>query len=149
MASPSREDYMEAIWILTREHGVTRVSDIAQRLGLSLASASKMVQRLDHDGMVRYERYRGVTLTPAGEGRGQSLAARHAVLERLLVSLGLTDPTRIHDTVEGIEHYMEGEALQAVEALVELTHHDPAWWRRYQEYLAERKSAGHAVAPEA
>lgn len=131
MASPSREDYLEAIWILTRDRGAARVSDIAARLHLSVASASKMVRRLDEDGLLKYQRYRGLTLTPLGEGRGRSLAARHDVLERFLQQLGLRDAVHIHAIVEGIEHFMDAEALAAIEALLDLAHRDPAWWEHF------------------
>ncbi len=134
MASPSREDYLEAIWILTRDRGAARVSDIAARLHLSVASVSKMVRRLDQDGLLKYERYRGLTLTPLGEGRGRSLAARHDALERFLRQLGLRDPLRIHDVVEGIEHFMDAEALEAIEALWDLAQRDPAWWEHFQAH---------------
>ena len=146
MASPSREDYLEAIWILTRDRGTARVSDIAARLHLSVASASKMVRRLDEDGLLKYERYRGLTLTPLGEGRGRSLAARHDVLERFLQQLGLHDAVHIHDIVEGIEHFMDAEALAAIEALLDLAQRDPAWWEHFSAH--QRRGAnlrpGHA-----
>ncbi len=146
MASPSREDYLEAIWILTRDRGAARVSDIAARLHLSVASASKMVRRLDEDGLLNYQRYRGLTLTPLGEGRGRSLAARHAVLERFLHQLGLRDAVRIHAIVEGIEHFMDGEALAAIEALWDLAQRDPAWWEHFLAHQRQgvNPSPGHS-----
>ncbi len=139
MASPSREDYLEAIWILTRDQGFARVSDIAHRLQLSVGSASKMVRRLAADDLVQYERYRGIRLTVLGEGQGRLLAARHDVLERFLACLGLTDARRVHDTVEGIEHYMDPEALFAIDALVDLARANPEWWRHFEEHLQHRK----------
>ncbi len=147
MASPSREDYLEAIWILTRDRGAARVSDIAARLHLSVASASKMVRRLDQDGLLKYERYRGLTLTALGEGRGRSLAARHEMLERFLQQLGLRDPARIHDIVEGIEHFIDGEALSAIEALLDLADRDPAWWERFVAHQRQRAGTRPASPP--
>lgn len=142
MASPSREDYLEAIWILTRERGIARVSDIAARLQLSVASASKMVRRLDDDGLLKYERYRGLTLTPLGEQRGRVLAARHDLLERFLGHLGLSNPDRIHAIVEGIEHFMDPEALAAIEALLDLAEADPAWWQRFLRHRQDWSGPG-------
>ncbi len=113
---------------------MARVSDIAARLHLSVASASKMVRRLDEDGLLKYERYRGLTLTPLGERRGRLLAARHDTLERFLTHLGLGDPARVRDIVEGIEHYMDPEALTAIEALLDLAKADPAWWQRFERH---------------
>ena len=138
MASPSREDYLEAIWILARDHGYARVSDVAKRLGISVASVSKMVRRLDEAGYLRYERYRGLALTPHGEGAGRRLAARHALLEDFLRLLGVADAARVYETVEGIEHYVDADTLFGIETLLGLAAAHPEWWARYQENLARR-----------
>jgi Mn-dependent DtxR family transcriptional regulator len=132
MASPSQEDYIEAIWVLIEAKGYARVSAIADRLGISPASVSKMVRRLHAAGLVIYERYRGLDLTPAGREAGQRLLARHRILEAFLQQLGLTDRAEILRTVEGVEHHFGPEALRRLDLLVRLGWQDPEWWQRYR-----------------
>jgi Mn-dependent DtxR family transcriptional regulator len=138
MATPSQEDYLEAIWRLTEEKGYARVSDIAERLGISPASVSKMVRRLDEDGLLTYERYRGLALTREGRLRGRLLLRRHQVLERFLRTLGLDDAAVILRTVEGIEHHCDPETLDRIEGLVVYVENHPQWWEAFQRWLAAR-----------
>jgi hypothetical protein len=65
--SAAAEDYLERISGLIRRKGYARVVDIAAELGISQASVTAMVQRLDAEGLVKYEQYRGMVLTGAGE----------------------------------------------------------------------------------
>ena len=65
--SRAREDYLEQISNLIEEKGYARVVDIAKNLGISQASVTGMIQRMDSDGLVSYEKYRGVVLTSDGE----------------------------------------------------------------------------------
>lgn len=67
MATPSMEDYIEQIYILIEQKGYARVSDIAESLSVHPSSVTKMVQKLDKDEYLVYEKYRGFTLTPKGK----------------------------------------------------------------------------------
>jgi len=60
------EDYLERIRELIQKKGYARVVDIAAELKISQASVTTMVQRLDGEGLVKYEKYRGMVLTGAG-----------------------------------------------------------------------------------
>jgi DtxR family manganese transport transcriptional regulator len=131
LPTPSQEDYLEAIWILVQEKGYARVTDLAERLGIRAASASKMVRRLHADGLLTYERYRGFSFTPAGRAKGEGLYRRHRTLERFLTALDVGPAGRVYNVVEGIEHHFDPEALERVEALVEYIERHPAWWRQY------------------
>lgn len=139
MATPSQEDYIEAIWILTDQKGYARVSDIADRLGVSPASVSRMVRRLNADGLLSYEKYRGLNLTPEGRRRGRVLLARHQVLELFLRELGMKDAEEIYRTVEGVEHHFGPDALVRIRALVQYAQDHREWW---QHFLASVPAEG-------
>src|SRR4051794_41899428 len=62
------QDYAKAIWSLARGSGEpVSTSAVAQRMGVSAASASAMVKRLEALGLAAHEPYHGVELTEAGE----------------------------------------------------------------------------------
>ena len=65
-SSSAVEDYLERILELINTKGYARVVDIAGSLGISQASVTNMVQRLDSEGLLKYEKYRGLALTTAG-----------------------------------------------------------------------------------
>jgi Mn-dependent DtxR family transcriptional regulator len=77
-----------------------------------------MIQRLDAEGYVVYERYRGVTMTEAGRDIGRAIARRHEVLTRLLAGFGL-DPKTVHEDVEGMEHHISRQTLEVLTLLME------------------------------
>ena len=131
VTTPSKEDYMEAIWSLIQNKGYARTVDLADRLGVNSASVSKMIQRLDGDGLLVYERYRGMDLTNEGYKLGQQLSSRHQTLERFLRYLGMNQPTEIGETVEGIEHYVSANVLRRIEALIRQIEQHPEWWEQF------------------
>jgi Mn-dependent DtxR family transcriptional regulator len=116
--SPAMEDYLEQIHNLIEAKGYARVVDIAGNLGVSQASVTNMIQRLDAEGYVVYERYRGVTMTEAGRDIGRAIARRHEVLTRLLAGFGL-DPKTVHEDVEGMEHHISRQTLEVLTLLME------------------------------
>src|SRR3954451_19803129 len=75
--STAAEDYLERILELIKSKGYARVIDIATSLRISQASVTNMVQRLDADGLLKYEKYRGLVLTTAGETLPRTIARRH------------------------------------------------------------------------
>lgn len=112
------EDYLEQIYNLIETKGYARVVDIAQNLGISQASVTNMIQKLDAEGYLVYERYRGVTLTDDGRRVGQAIAKRHDVLTRLLQRFGL-DAETVHRDVEGMEHHISRQTLQVLTLILE------------------------------
>ena len=110
------EDYLERISELIRRKGYARVVDIAAELKISQASVTTMVQRLDAEGLVKYEKYRGMVLTSAGEDVARRIAHRHELLTIFLRQLGLPETVITHD-VEGLEHHISPETFRAIEAL--------------------------------
>jgi Mn-dependent DtxR family transcriptional regulator len=133
--SPAMEDYLEQIHNLIEAKGYARVVDIAGNLGVSQASVTNMIQRLDAEGYVVYERYRGVTMTEAGREIGRAIARRHEVLTRLLAGFGL-DPKTVHEDVEGMEHHISRQTLEVLTLLMEELEGNPALMDRLKRKLA-------------
>jgi DtxR family transcriptional regulator, manganese transport regulator len=124
-SSTAAEDYLERILELIKSKGYARVVDIAAALKISQASVTNMVQRLDAEGLLKYEKYRGLILTAAGERVARSIAHRHKLLTDFLKLLGLSDRV-IHHDVEGMEHHISPPTLRAIEALTAQLRRRPA-----------------------
>ncbi len=114
--SSAVEDYLERISELIKTKGYARVVDIAAELKISQASVTTMVQRLDTEGLVKYEKYRGMVLTRAGEQVAARIAHRHELLTHFLGLLGLEREVIDHD-VEGMEHHVSAETFEVLEKL--------------------------------
>src|SRR3982751_1775862 len=89
-SSSAVEDYLERILELVNSKGYARVVDIASGLGISQASVTNMVQRLGSEGLLKYEKYRGLVLTPVGEKVARNIAHRHRLLTDFLELLGVS-----------------------------------------------------------
>jgi Mn-dependent DtxR family transcriptional regulator len=120
------EDYLEKIEQLIARKGYARVVDIAAGLGISQASVTAMVQKLDAEGFVKYEKYRGMVLTSSGLEVARRIAHRHQLLTDFLRSIGVTDEKVIYDDVEGMEHHISPETFRAIEALTRYLEKNPA-----------------------
>lgn len=130
----AQEDYLEQIHTLIEEKGYARVVDIAQNLGIAQASVTGMIQRMDADGLVAYEKYRGVVLTEAGEKIARAIVSRHESLAQFFALLGL-DEGSIYDDIEGMEHHMSPPVLDAIQALTEELQRQPALLKRVRDRM--------------
>src|SRR5699024_12308226 len=103
MPTPTMEDYIEQIYILTDKKGYARVSDIAEIFEVHPSAVTKMIQKLDKSNFVHYERYRGFVLTDEGTKMGEKLVFRDDLLEEYLEIIGV-EPDLIYEDVEGMEN---------------------------------------------
>jgi Mn-dependent DtxR family transcriptional regulator len=134
-SSAAVEDYLERILELINSKGYARVVDIAAALKISQASVTNMVQRLDADGLLKYEKYRGLILTTSGKTLASKIAHRHQLLTDFLKLLGLDDRVIYHD-VEGMEHHISSSTLRAIEALTAQLRRRPALLARLESAIA-------------
>lgn len=112
------EDYLKTIYALGRGSVSVATNDIAQRLALAPASVSGMVRRLAEQGLLSYERYRGVTLTETGRRAALRTLRRHRVIEAYL-SAALDYPwDRVHNEAERLEHAASDELIDRMAAAV-------------------------------
>jgi Mn-dependent DtxR family transcriptional regulator len=118
MPTPSMEDYIEQIYLLIENKGYARVSDIAEALSVHPSSVTKMVQKLDKNEYLVYEKYRGLVLTPKGKKIGKRLVYRHDLLEQFLKMIGV-EKDNIYRDVEGIEHHLSWNSIDRIGDLVQ------------------------------
>jgi len=124
--SVAAEDYLEKIEQLIARKGYARVVDIAAELKISQASVTAMVQKLDAEGFVKYEKYRGMVLTSSGLEVARRIAHRHKLLTDFLRAIGVTDEKVIYDDVEGMEHHISPETFKAIESLTRYLEKNPS-----------------------
>src|SRR5436190_14852799 len=111
------EDYAKAICALeSRCDGAVSTNAIAERLGVSAASASSMVKKLDGLGLVSHQPYHGVQLTPAGLKVALEVIRHHRLLERFLAEELGVPWDRVHDEAEVLEHHISEELEELIAA---------------------------------
>src|SRR5438309_9727396 len=115
--SSAIEDYAKAIYALEgREGEAVSTNALAERLGVTAASASGMVKRLGELGLVEHEPYRGVSLTDEGRRVALEVMRHHRLLELYLVqSLGVPWD-QVHKEAEVLEHVLSEELEELIAA---------------------------------
>lgn len=111
------EDYAEMIDDLMQEMGEARITDIANRMGVTHPTATKAVARLKREGLAMSRPYRGVFLTDEGAALAARVRARHRTVVDLLVALGVPPETAEMDA-EGLEHHVSDATLAAFNAFL-------------------------------
>jgi DtxR family Mn-dependent transcriptional regulator len=125
--SPAVEDYAKAIYAL-QERGegcAVTTNALAERLGVTPASASAMVKKLAGMGLVSHVRYKGVELTSKGTAIALEVIRHHRLLEAYLSeSLGVPWD-RVHDEAEVLEHVLSEELEELIATKLGNPTHDP------------------------
>jgi DtxR family Mn-dependent transcriptional regulator len=120
------QDYAKAIYSLQgRSDQPVSTSAIAERLGVSPASTSAMVKRLESLGLAKREPYHGVLLTRAGERVALEVIRHHRLLELYLAeALGMSWD-RVHEEAEVLEHAISPELSALIAEKLGNPTHDP------------------------
>ena len=110
MTTGNREDYLINILRLTEGDGVAKTTELASYMGVSPASVSEMIKVLAKEGLVEYEKYKGVSLTEEGIKYARQLRKRHHVLERFLTDYLNVDHKTAHEEACRMEHAISDES---------------------------------------
>jgi DtxR family transcriptional regulator, Mn-dependent transcriptional regulator len=124
--SPAVQDYAKAIYALELRDGeAVSTNALADRLGVTAASASGMVKRLDELGLVEHQPYRGVSLTEDGRRVALEVMRHHRLLELYLVETLGVPWDRVHEEAEVLEHVLSEELEELIAAKLGDPTHDP------------------------
>lgn len=111
------EDYVELIADLIDATGEARTVDLARRLGVSHATATKVLGRLGRAGLIQTRPYRSIFLTETGRELAELARRRHQIVVGFLRAIGVAEETAEIDA-EGIEHHVSEETLTAFERVL-------------------------------
>ncbi len=103
------QDYLKAIYKLQQGRETVSTSEIAERLGVSAASATNMVKRLARLRLVAYARYHGFALTPAGQRIALEIIRHHRLIELYLAQHLGVPLESVHGEAERMEHVLSDE----------------------------------------
>ena len=110
------EDYCEAIASISHDRGLARVRDLAQFMGVSHVTVTRIIARLKREGLVTTEPYRPIFLTPEGKKMAVRTRRRHEIVLAFLVSAGVPLKQAEADA-EGIEHHVSEATIRALRRL--------------------------------
>jgi Mn-dependent DtxR family transcriptional regulator len=108
----SAEDYLEAIYVLSRQ-GRVRSVDIAKHMGFAKPSVSVALRQFRENGYVEETSDRSIVLTEKGAAIAQHVHERHTLLTDALVALGVSHETAVADACK-IEHVISTETFEKI-----------------------------------
>jgi DtxR family transcriptional regulator, Mn-dependent transcriptional regulator len=119
------ENYAKAIYHLQQgADGAVNTGEIAERVGVTPASASAMVRRMAEDGLVEHTPYHGVRLTTQGRELALEVMRHHRLIESFLAHLGMPWD-RVHEEAERLEHVISEELEELIARFLGEPSRDP------------------------
>ena len=117
-AAETAEDYVEAIADTVEAAGVCRVTDLAERFGVTHVTVIRTIRRLERDGLARTAPYKPVELTAQGQRLAAACKRRHDIVYRFLLAIGVPAEVAAVDS-EGIEHHVSEATLARFAAIAD------------------------------
>ena len=127
--SSTVENYLKAIYQAETAHAASGalvpMGQLASALGVVPGTATTMVKALADSGLVRYEPYAGVRLTPAGRKLAALVLRRHRLIELFLVKVLDMSWAEVHDEAERLEHAASDRLIDRIDAMLGRPSVDP------------------------
>jgi DtxR family Mn-dependent transcriptional regulator len=117
--SESLEDYLEAIYVLSRDKEYARVKDIAKARGVRTGSVISALRRLRDSGLIEYQQREYVSLTKTGEMAALRVYARHQMLSRFFQEVLRMPEALAEQDACAMEHGLSDEGLDRLVRLME------------------------------
>jgi DtxR family Mn-dependent transcriptional regulator len=114
MSSKSIEDYLRAIYALSRNGKPISTSEIAEYFKIAPASVTEMIKKLSKKGYVKYSPYRGVHLARKGLQIAEKVTRKHRLLERFLHDVLRIKDEKVHSEACEMEHALSDEAEESL-----------------------------------
>ena len=113
--SDSMEMYLVTILRLRESREPVPLSRLAESLGVTSVSSNEMCRKLENEGFLKYQPYKGVQLTAAGENLAKHTLRRHRLWEVFLVDkLGFGYEFAHHAACQ-LEHATEDAVINRLE----------------------------------
>jgi DtxR family Mn-dependent transcriptional regulator len=122
LPSSTVENYLKAIHQaqsrLDGERDLVPMGQLSSSLGVVPGTATTMVKALADSGLVIYEPYSGVRLTPAGAKLAAMVLRRHRLIELFLVKFMGMSWTEVHDEAERLEHAVSDRLIDRIDEML-------------------------------
>jgi DtxR family Mn-dependent transcriptional regulator len=140
--TPTMEDYLEAIYNLSKEKRAIRVRDIASKLDVKMPTVTNMLKTLSERGLIDYEKYEYLELTKKGSNVGQEIDYRHQIIRRFLTNILKVEYAEADEDACKMEHAVSSTTLEAFVDFMEFIENCPRGGANWLDYFTEYKEHG-------
>jgi len=142
LITPTMEDYLEAIYNLSKEKRAVRVRDIAKRLDVKMPTVTNMLKTLSEKGLIDYEKYEYLELTVKGSDVGQEIDRRHQIFRNFLTNILKIDYNQADEDACKMEHAVSPATLEAFVDFMEFIDNCPRGGASWLDYFNEYREHG-------
>jgi DtxR family Mn-dependent transcriptional regulator len=110
--TPTREDYIRAVYLLQEQGIQVRIIDIAHYLHLARSTVSERIHDLEHARLIKTGRSGGIIFTAQGQKLGEQLTYKHRLIEVFLFKTLGVDPKKVHAEAHKLEHAFSEDVVK-------------------------------------
>jgi len=116
--SRTEQDYVKTIYELgdRTDHALVSLKDVTAQLAVSAPSVTEMAKRIEKKGLIKYQSYKGVTLTPRGNKEALLVLKAHRVWECFLIDVLNYEEEDVHCEAEALEHAVSPQLIERLYA---------------------------------
>ena len=119
------EDYLETIYIASIENKAIKGVDLSKMLNISRASVSEALSKLVSKGLIQYESYGNVTLTPKGIYNAKKVYDTHNILKTFFQTVLNISPDEASENACKIEHIISKHILDEIRNFTDYCRQNP------------------------
>ena len=117
--SENLEDYLETILHVETSNKVARVKDIAAHMGVLRGAVTQALKKLSHMGLINYEPYSFITLTPKGLSIAKKISQHHKIIKDFLITVLQVPAEKAELNACRIEHAMDPDIVNRLVVFME------------------------------
>lgn len=123
--SEEKEDYLKVLLSKGGDSGYVSNKLLANQLQVKPPSVTEMMTKLQKDGLVDYQSYKGYMLTDKGLQHTLDIIKRHRLIESFLIEFLNYSWDQVHNEAEVLEHRVSSLFIDRIDELMGYPAHCP------------------------
>ena len=111
MVSKASEEYLKTVYILKKQNGKLRVTDIAKKMNCTKPSVNKGLYNLKDNGLINYESYGTIELTLDGENLAKKILEAYDIVLLFLKDVLSLEPEEAKREAEKIKLAIDDKTI--------------------------------------
>lgn len=111
MISKSLEEYLKTIYVIKKQNGGVRVTDIANNMNCTKPSVNKAINNLKNNGLLNYETYGTIELTKEGENLARKIIESYDIVYLFLRDVLNIEEKKAKLEAENLKSSMSDETI--------------------------------------
>lgn len=121
MISKSLEEYLKTMYVINKQKGKIRVTDVAEKMNCSKPGVTKAINNLKDNGFVNYESYGTIELTENGENLAKKILEAYDIVYLFLKDVLNLEKKQAQEEAEKMKLTMKDDTINKLAKYVHKT----------------------------